>query len=773
MGLEEEFDAYSQTYQQKNAFELEQKFDAFLKDRAQGGSIRATPLEQVEENPPIGSVVGGVAAGVTAAALTHNPVVTAIVAGLGAAGGQFVQGKIEQAVGDKKAPRDFNDELYRMQREGSINLMFEGAGQGVAWLVPKIRSIAPYAGSVTQEARMAQQNMERMTGVHNPFFMPAEMTSSRVLDILQNISEYSLLGGGAIEEFKRDRDVFYTNMARSILNRYGAHMSADDVGRAVVDSAKYNLEMGKHQSKFLYDAIESQASPQFAKAPAKLQVKKETAKAKPEGGPSEGEAFGESLADFLRSKGGIKDQGGEIKRLEMKSQAKPGQKGLVKDDGMDLDTAAEAAVEAGYLQDRDINKLIDALESESRGKPVYSASKGNTAFQDDIYEQEFNAQFETKTVWQDIQVGEQLVRMRVLVAEQENQLGGTRIDLRPIKEAFKDIARTSKEAGGLADMPMGNTMMSWLASKADFVSYPVAKAMRTEIRTLKDVLSKTPETKNAPGIGKATKLYNAMTNQIRAGLADDDPFLAQMWDEANFIEAGANRQFNTKFINELVKLADEKGGNVPEAVVSKVWNENKVTPLKTVRNAVSPENWRKMQQVQMERMLTEAMPGGVPDSQKFQQAFFGTNGEKLDMMEAGFDKATVTELKQFHQALKVAQEKQHEGTGRVLVQLTQGRYLAETLAAGLALTGLYTEGEDKGLSVMAGMVMLTPAVLGKIFTTPGGIKWITEGLSTSPKTARGIALWTQISKVLQGGVTRTQEVPAGPGSTVNQLQNVQ
>ncbi len=767
--IDQSIDSWIATRQQSKSFEQDKAIDAYVKDMKQGGSIRQGYPEDANENPPYGAVVGGMAAGAAGYALSGgNPVAAAVAAGAGAAGGQFVQGRIEMATKDKLAPRNFDDELFRMQREGAINLVTEFGGRTVAWLYPKVKGIASYAGQLNPEAVMAQQNMERMTGVHNPFFMPAEMTSSRVLDIMQNVAEYSLLGGGAIAEFKRDRDAFFTNMSRAIISRYGPAMSADDVGRAVVDSSRFNLEMAKHQSKFIYDAIESQAAPQYAKSPARIQVKKEMGKAEAAQPTKETEAFGESLVDFLRGKGGVKDTGGEIGRLEIGS--KPGQKGLIKPNGMDLDAAAEAAQEAGYLQDRDVNALINAIESESRGKPVYSMSKGNEALQSDIYEQEFNAQFETKTIGQWMQDGEQLKRMRVMVAEQENQVGGTRIDLRPIKQELEDKIRIAKQAGGLSDKAMGNTLMSWIASKADIVSYPVAKAMRTEIRTMMDVI-KAEGVKNASGIGKGKDLYAKFTDAIRKGLADDDPFLAQMWDEANFIEAGANQQFNTKFINELVKLGDMKGGNAPEAIVEKVWNPDRFTNLRIVRNAVSPLNWEKMQSIEMERLWRQAMPDGVPDSKKFKQAFFGEKDEKLKMMEAGFDRATVNELKDFYGALKLAQEKQSEGTGRVLVQLQQGRYGAEALGVVLNLAGIASD--DKGLSVLGGAVILSPPLLAKLFTTPGGIRYMTEALTTSPKTAKGIALATNIVRILQGSIGRTQEVQPDPRSTIQQLQNVQ
>lgn len=70
----------------------------------------------------------------------------------------------------------------------------------------------------------------------------------------------------------------------------------------------------------------------------------------------------QSLAQFLRSKGGLKDEGDTIKST--------GIKGLARQEGLNLDTAREIAQEAGYLGPKDepttINDLVDALRNEPR-----------------------------------------------------------------------------------------------------------------------------------------------------------------------------------------------------------------------------------------------------------------------------------------------------------------------------------------------------------------------------------------------------------------------
>lgn len=98
--------------------------------------------------------------------------------------------------------------------------------------------------------------------------------------------------------------------------------------------------------------------------------------------------YGPSLVEFLQSKGGVMDQGGELGRLEI--PRRPFTRALVRQNGMGLDTAAEIAYEAGYIPRRDVNLLLDALDNESRGNKVFGlGAKQQPALEDALLEQKF------------------------------------------------------------------------------------------------------------------------------------------------------------------------------------------------------------------------------------------------------------------------------------------------------------------------------------------------------------------------------------------------
>jgi hypothetical protein len=81
----------------------------------------------------------------------------------------------------------------------------------------------------------------------------------------------------------------------------------------------------------------------------------------------------QDLIQFLASRGGVADEGGDLRALDL-HKINPGVFGRVsRSNGMPLDDARELAVEAGYLHpDSDINDLLAALRRNAQGQPVFN-----------------------------------------------------------------------------------------------------------------------------------------------------------------------------------------------------------------------------------------------------------------------------------------------------------------------------------------------------------------------------------------------------------------
>ena len=84
--------------------------------------------------------------------------------------------------------------------------------------------------------------------------------------------------------------------------------------------------------------------------------------------PRQKEIFGESLIDLIRSAGGIQDQGGDLSSRDFGKQFV----GVISKEGMTLDAAAELAQEQGYIAEFDQAQLMEAIDRELAGEPVFS-----------------------------------------------------------------------------------------------------------------------------------------------------------------------------------------------------------------------------------------------------------------------------------------------------------------------------------------------------------------------------------------------------------------
>lgn len=93
--------------------------------------------------------------------------------------------------------------------------------------------------------------------------------------------------------------------------------------------------------------------------------------------PTAQEIDGPSLVRFLRDQGGLIDDGGELSAMDVDAVRQPFERRLIQETGLTLDGAAELAAEAGYISEADPNQLLERLNEELRGNPVYSPANAN------------------------------------------------------------------------------------------------------------------------------------------------------------------------------------------------------------------------------------------------------------------------------------------------------------------------------------------------------------------------------------------------------------
>lgn len=92
--------------------------------------------------------------------------------------------------------------------------------------------------------------------------------------------------------------------------------------------------------------------------------------------PKENEIFGKTAMEYIIEKGGILDDGGELAAMDADA-GRVGRNRITREGGRSIDDAAEYLMEAGYIQERSEQAVIDIIDSELRGEPVYSIGTEN------------------------------------------------------------------------------------------------------------------------------------------------------------------------------------------------------------------------------------------------------------------------------------------------------------------------------------------------------------------------------------------------------------
>ena len=208
---------------------------------------------------PVGALVGGTIGGVLGS--PGGPATAIPLAGVGAAGGEAVEQLARRALG-YEAPKTSVEAAKRIGIEGAKGLAGEAGGRLVVGAVGKVLSFAPMAKKVTPEAQRAIDFLR--SRLKQPL-LPAEATESRLLDILENIAESSLVGGTRITRFKLERTKILDGISDDIIKSFGAKAEPDQVGELFVKTIEERIKPSRTASKILYDTVEGMTAPTIKK----------------------------------------------------------------------------------------------------------------------------------------------------------------------------------------------------------------------------------------------------------------------------------------------------------------------------------------------------------------------------------------------------------------------------------------------------------------------------------------------------------------------------
>ena len=236
-------------YQEQLATEWDSAKKAHEADVAQGGSIRAMPGAR---NPRYGALLGGTLLPLAGAAGTGGLSVPAsgALATIGAMGGEGIQQSVERAMGTPGSNLSPSQAELRMLGEGAFSAGSGGAGRLALGAGAKLA--APFGNMVTPEAQVASRVLG---GKVQPPLTPAQATTSRFADVMENIGKKGLFSGGRYKTYTDKQNEAIDALTNDFVNGLGPKGSAPEVGQMVEDAIKGNFKGAKAPAQAMYQAL--------------------------------------------------------------------------------------------------------------------------------------------------------------------------------------------------------------------------------------------------------------------------------------------------------------------------------------------------------------------------------------------------------------------------------------------------------------------------------------------------------------------------------------
>jgi len=637
----------------------------------------------VNEGPAVGGgIVGGLAA--TGAGITAIPPLAGIVA-FGAGAGEAFKQIGQHLSGSPAAPKTSIEAAKRIAMFG----IEQGTWEAVGGLAMKgvMKIIAPYKKKLVEGAEDAINYFKDK--IKPIVLMPAEATESRALDLLHNVAESSLVGGGSISKFKTERLKFFDDFADSLIDQFGQRTDPTDLGNLFVQSIENSRKVHASASNVLYNNV----SDAIAQIP-------------------------ERVIDVPLSGKGIiyKTADGGYTSFARQSATK-GEAFQLPEGAplLNLDT------QRGSKIWKSAAKKADEANRASRESGVATFTKRTPM--DEIADLGYSG---TNTG------GGKTITLAPNVPLKSNKqvtpAGVVNIPTKSLKEFAAQVRSTTKNLSDIEAKNAGDDLISAIQDLPDDIGFDVARELRSRLISRVDEFNVL--NKKAPAIGKAKKLIS-LTDQAIEDSLGAHPDVLDSWRIANRFYKEGSEKFNSTMIRRLVKLADDTGTGA-EMIAPSIFKPGAVSKVRKVKAALQPAEWTKMQGFFMEHLMQKSTDvDGVLMGKRLLNHLEGKPGSfGKEMISESFNPQQIEALKQLGSALKIAQDKPSEGAGKVLIQLTQAG------ALGAVLTG--------NLEIPAATIIFGPAVLSKMLLNPTVCKTLTTGLTLPAKSPQAAGILARL-----------------------------
>lgn len=326
-----------------------------------------------------------------------------------------------------------------------------------------------------------------------------------------------------------------------------------------------------------------------------------------------------------------------------------------------------------------------------------------------------------------------------LYAALDESVAGTVVDLSASKKVANEMIKRAAKAGNIGTSEASQGMLNKVANQLEnSVDFETAQDVRSG---LLDVVRKgtsklTPDPK-AVGIAKklTKELDTAMANAARS----QGPETETLYRRANtFFKAGKDR-FDNRTIRTLVKQLKDPALSKPE--VAKVIFRSREN-INRVRKAAGPDLFQKAKGSWVQSIVEDSLradpsqAGGIgePVGTTILNKF---NGVGQDSLNAAF---TATEQNQIRNTAR---------TMAIVQARTGGQAGALRFVQGAALAGIVVgpvAGGEVGKEAIkgGGLLLIGPAVLGRLMTNPTFNRLLSEGFKAPRGSQQSVALTARL-----------------------------
>lgn len=165
---------------------------------------------------------------------------------------------VRKYLGENITSDTVKEDLFR---EGAYQL----GGEAITGIAGKV--IAPFRKTITPESQEAldvvnkhlppaKNRFLRMLGFKQVGLLPAEFTESKTLDVMQNVTEGSLIGGNKLQAIKElDRPQIISSIMDDMVGQFKHRLNQDELSGAVADVIEGKVNMNRAVSTLLYNNV--------------------------------------------------------------------------------------------------------------------------------------------------------------------------------------------------------------------------------------------------------------------------------------------------------------------------------------------------------------------------------------------------------------------------------------------------------------------------------------------------------------------------------------